>query len=491
MTNQPLPLESANAVAYAWQQLAYRAGVAATDSDISDFESLGVSVHYADPEKVVHNGKAIIISPCKPSDWVGLLETQPDSLSWLSASNLLPDDHSPGELQRLPVLFWGKGVAKISGPVFEIDSRNRLVCHVDLIATTLFMLTRWEETITLHRDERGRFPSWASVASRQKFLHMPIVDLWAMVLKKWLMRLLPEWRPITRSFDVLLSHDMDELIKYSTIQSGIHGIASAIFRRRSVHDALTALKATINWRHDPFYQGIQKLMNISETYAFKSVFNFMTSSRGSLDAGYDITQEPYLSILSEVQRRGHEIGFHPGYQAFSKEDLLRNEKYALDKILGRKNYGCRQHYLLFQVPDTWRKFNNLELRYDNSLTYEDQAGFRCGTCHPYRVFDMEQRKTLQLVEIPLIVMEKTIFSHKRLNLSPEEGFRKIMSLARSCRAVGGVFTMLWHNSTFFGDDLKWSWVYENLIEALSKLSQSPQHTGDGNRLGHEPGYLNY
>ena len=65
-------------------------------------------------------------------------------------------------------------------------SENRIVCGLDIFASSFFMLTRWEEYINKERDKHDRFPASESIAYRHNFLHRPIVNeyvdmLWNMI----------------------------------------------------------------------------------------------------------------------------------------------------------------------------------------------------------------------------------------------------------------------------------------------------------------------
>jgi len=455
---------------YSWRQIAERAGISCQKSNGNGFETLDISVHYSEPDSIPNIEPRLIVLPCEENAWEALLSSPEHQLSWLPRSTLLPPGVSSNENNdALPVLFWGKGAESGRIPIFEILDNTTLICRVDVIATTYFMLTRWEETVETRRDEKGRFPSWASVAGRQGFLHRPIVDEWAKLLGIWLKELLPKSHFRTPQFRVLLSHDIDVPLIYTPLRSVIRETTKALVRKKSFPEALNAITAYVDWRRDPGYMGIQWLMNLSETFGFQSIFYLKTSHKGPFDSGYDLAVEPYAGILREIRSRNHQIGFHPGYDAFQNKETLATEKTKMDRILGTKEYGCRQHHLLFKVPDTWRNFEELGLKHDSTLTFEDQAGFRCGTCHPYPVFDVEYGKQLSIIEIPLIVMDKTIFSDTREHLSPLEGTQKILSLAKRCKSVGGVFTLLWHNSVFYGPDARWSHVYENVLSELSKL----------------------
>jgi len=57
----------------------------------------------------------------------------------------------------------------------KIDQLKDYTCGGDLIASALFMLTRWEEMIADQKDEFGRFPDEESIAFKYQFFDRPIV----------------------------------------------------------------------------------------------------------------------------------------------------------------------------------------------------------------------------------------------------------------------------------------------------------------------------
>jgi len=55
-------------------------------------------------------------------------------------------------------------------------------------------------------------------------------------------------------------------------------------------------------------------------------------------------------------------------------------------------------------------------QYDSTLSYADRPGFRCGTCHPYPMFDPMAQRPLRLIQRPLIAMECSVIAPRYLGL---------------------------------------------------------------------------
>ncbi len=127
----------------------------------------------------------------------------------------------------------------------------------------------------------------------------------------------------------------------------------------------------------------------------------------------------------------------------------------------QEKWGGRQHYLRWNVPVTWRNWNEAGLDYDSTLSYADHAGFRCGICYEFPVYDLEERKQLALLERPLIVMEGSVFGSNYMNLNRQAALDSMILLKQRCRKYNGDFTLLWHNSAFETKDM-WE-MYEDLL----------------------------
>jgi hypothetical protein len=322
-------------------------------------------------------------------------------------------------------------------------------------------------------------PFTESVAFRQGFLDRPLVDEYALVLREWLKVLLPEWTPVRRRFSVKLSHDIDVVRPFSKLRTVPKALVGDLVRRRDPARAATtarlALVQAVAPSRVPSYEGIFRLAEVSRRHGTTSAFYFMAADRSPHDSGYDPASRTVREVIRRLQDLGFEIGFHPGYETMGNPARLAEEKSRLDAVLGRLSYGGRQHYLRFLIPDTWRQWEQLGLTYDSSLTFAGHEGFRCGTCHSYRPFDIQANRTLDVQELPLIVMDGTLRQYR--GLTPAQAESRVLELARRCLVAEGTFTLLWHNSSFAGEWTGWGLYYERMVMGLSALESGSATSG--------------
>src|SRR3984957_20968903 len=107
--------------------------------------------------------------------------------------------------------------------------------------------------------------------------------------------------------------------------------------------------------------------------------------------------------------------------------------------------GGRQHYLRWS-PHSWIDWENCGLAYDSSVGYAEQIGFKAGTCVPYRPWLFPLNRQADLIEIPLLVMDRTLLEY--MTLTKRQATQSIHTVVERCGMVGGVFTILWHNDAF-------------------------------------------
>jgi hypothetical protein len=388
---------------------------------------------------------------------------EPPSLPAAPLAWLPVPDHSTE--QRLPVLF-GSGDALVSGepPTLELG--------VDVFGSCFFMLSRYEERVVPARDEFGRFPAAASVAAREGFLAVPLADAYTELLWSALRRLWPRLERKPRAYRIALTHDVDDPLAAlgRGARARIRQLGADALRRR---DPALMARRVRSWRgdhrHDP-YNTFGFLMDVSEQNGLASAFYFLATAGTASphDPPYTLDDPWIRALLRRVHERGHELGFHAGFETYQDPDRTVEEFERLRRAAERDGvrqdeWGGRQHYLRWENPTTWSNWERAGLDYDTTLAFADRVGFRAGTCHEYRAYHLLERRPLRLRERPFQVMDATVFEY--MALSPEAAHEAIVALARECRRYGGILSLLWHNSALMtGRRKRW---YEQLVQEVS------------------------
>ena len=147
------------------------------------------------------------------------------------------------------------------------------------------------------------------------------------------------------------------------------------------------------------------------------------------------------AAIEYLKANNAEIGYHASYKAYDNPQRYRAEKQALDDALGNACTHARHHYLRIRTPQTWRNLQNAGIKVDESYSFSEHEGFRCGTCFPYKVFDIQQDRELDLIERPLIVMDASLKIYRKLTW--EEAEASILRLAEYCQFVNrNIYTVM-------------------------------------------------
>ena len=257
----------------------------------------------------------------------------------------------------------------------------------------------------------------------------------------------------------MVSHDVDSPFVYAglPVKTVLRRMAGDVVKRNSPKQAFQTWSTWNAVRHgdataDP-HNTFDFIMRESEKRGLTSAFYFIPDhSAGAIDGRYTLSDPEIVQLMQEISSRGHEIGLHTSFNTYKDCDQTVREADILRDAMKRNGivqevFGGRQHFLRWSTPQTFRNWDAAGMQYDSTLSFADLAGFRCGTCWEYPVYDVEERRKLNLRERPLIVMECSIIDERYMNLgTDEESFTQFRKLKDLCRAYNGDYTLLWHNS---------------------------------------------
>jgi hypothetical protein len=234
-------------------------------------------------------------------------------------------------------------------------------------------------------------------------------------------------------------------------------MAGDVVRRRSLRLAVTTAADWVAVRlgrpeRDPCNQ-FDWMMEQSERRGLRSAFYFICGgTAGTVDGDYRMEYPLIRALVHRIATRGHEIGLHGSYNSYRDEKQLLREFARLRQVCAEESvrqqeWGGRQHFLRWRIPESIRHWDQAGLAYDSTLAFAELAGFRCGTCHEFPGFDLATQEPLRVRERPLVVMECSVIDACYMGLGETAAaYDAIASLKRTCRRFDGNFTLLWHNS---------------------------------------------
>ena len=332
----------------------------------------------------------------------------------------------------------------------------------DDLAEAFFHLARLEER-GAPRDRHGRF---SAASSRLDPLDPPLERLRAKLGLEP-----PRWGGAR--FALALTHDVDTPWRWTRI--GVLGAAARLKRHvrtgrsgAALREAraLSAVPAHKLRRTDPNWS-FERILRVEAARGARSTFFVMAGHRHPADGAAPEAYERLRPRLVELlQAGGAEVGLHGSYTAAENESALAAEKEELETLAGPVR-GHRYHYLRVDPHRNLAPLERLGFAYDSSLGFADAPGFRAGIAHPFRPWDVERDRPLDLVQIPLAAMDVTFSEEQYLGLPASEAERRLIALVDWAAEHGGGFAVLWHTDRYDPATSRgWDRLYLRLLEAV-------------------------
>ncbi len=367
---------------------------------------------------------------------------------------------------EVPVLFGSAGLVKT-------DSEWRL--NLDVFGSAFFMLSRYEELLATEYDEHNRFSATNSIAFKADFLDRPIINEYVEILWQCLSSMWPQLTRKERKFRKLVSCDVDHPFDHATksLKRTVLRVGARLIRDKNpklaIYDGLNYLfKKLGSDRFDEYRNNIDWIMKVNDKVGNKVSFYFIPIQTDKSKEDCNDIREPQIAkLLKHIVEKGHEVGFHPGYKTYDMAENFGLSADALKQALEQnkiafEGIGGRQHYLMYDIAQTPALWERNGFSYDSTLGYSDKAGFRCGVCYEYPMYDLVERKSLKLRQRPLITMDCTIVSEGYEGLGFTDAAKDRFNYFKStCEQFDGDYALLWHNSYFHNTKAKK--LYESFI----------------------------
>ncbi len=175
-----------------------------------------------------------------------------------------------------------------------------------------------------------------------------------------------------------------------------------------------------------------------------AIFFFPTGDQGEYDHNPPHRDHDYGEIIRRYDRM-FGSGLHPSYRSAGRPKTLKTETERYRNITGHHPERARHHWLLLNMPETYRSFADTGIRFDYTMGYADEPGFRAGIARPFPFYDLSREKCTALTIVPFQVMDGTLRQY--LHLSPDAALAVIRSLIDTTRSAGGLFVSVWHNTS--------------------------------------------
>jgi hypothetical protein len=310
------------------------------------------------------------------------------------------------------------------------------------------------------RDEHGRLIAAASAQSRIGATQVPIVNAYLALFRSWIQHRtgVPTRfaRPGGKQCAVVLTHDVDNPVGPRDPRHRFW-LASRDLRRAKPRRALRHLREALRTTARPavprsaawLFRDIvraEESRGLRSTFFFAPVSTYSPAGHG-FDVNYDLAAPRFRRLTRELAARGAEIALHVSYAALADSNRIAQERARVEAVAGVDVLGCRHHYLRMTEP-MWPSLEAhaaAGLRYDSSVSFPDEPGFRLGVALATRLWNPIARRPVAALQIPLMAMDWAFYSHPDQTLGG--AVAHFQELVDGLKRYGGVAALDWHEYT--------------------------------------------
>lgn len=342
-------------------------------------------------------------------------------------------------------------------PMFPVVFRNETGDHpFDIFSAVFYLVSRYEEYLPYKPDQYERFPHEESIAFRERFLHLPLVNIWVQDLAVSLQKRFPELIIREARFYFKPTYDID--IAWSYQHKGFWRNLGGFIRKPGIE----RLQVLAGLKPDP-YNSYALMDALHDRHQLSPIYFFLFSfNRNRYDKNIS-TQNPAFRELIKAHAQRYDTGLHPSWETHIRPEALHEELGALQKLSGKPVKKSRQHYIRFQLPGTYRGLSLAGITDDYSMGYGSINGFRASIASSFLWYDLEREEITQLRVHPFCFMDANSFFEQKQDA--DTSFEELMYYYDQCRLVNGTMISIFHNQ-FLGNDrmfMGWPDMYARFL----------------------------
>ncbi len=322
----------------------------------------------------------------------------------------------------------------------------------DIFSASFYLISRYEEYLPHTKDEYGRYGHKNSLAFRENFLHLPLVNLWMKEFVKIITHKFPSFTFPLSSFAFIPTYDIDIAYAYKA-KSFLRNAGS--FYKELFMGKWKQLAERANvysgWRKDPFdtYEWLDEL---HEQYHLQPLYFFLVAEKTGI---YDKNSSPHSALMKELIKQHaskYSIGIHPSWQSGDAEEILEKEISVLRNITGKDVSISRQHYIRLALPYTYRALLKNNITDDYTMGYGSINGFRASIASSFYWYDLEKDMQTNLLIHPYCYMEAN--SYFEQHYTEQQAAEELQQYHDVVKAVNGQLITIFHNH-FVSEQPQW------------------------------------
>lgn len=326
---------------------------------------------------------------------------------------------------------------------FRVSSESSI--PFDIFSASFYLLSRYEEYQPYVKDMSGGFPAEESLAYKNDFLLMPLVDIW---MHKFSYLLGTEFKKFTScrtSFETnfIVTVHQAYAYKYKNFFRHWVGFVRDVMLLRFTK-AISRCQVVFNFKKDPFdtYDYLLSWFN-KQNYAHSWFFQLGDFTRSNRNISPHSTD--YQKLIKHLADESA-VGLLVSKQAIRNTSAIKTEIKRLEKITHQNLKSIFLADPSLGFPDIYLNAQRLGLEKDYSLGYIKSIGFRASTCKPFYFYDLNLEQTT-----PLQIQPYAIHFEAMKNIQDQLVIQEFLVVKNYTKKHGGRLNIILENSIFTED----------------------------------------
>ncbi|MFL2611632.1 MAG: DUF7033 domain-containing protein [Flavobacteriaceae bacterium] len=289
---------------------------------------------------------------------------------------------------------------------FKVGSKS--VIPFDMFSAIFFLLSRYEEYMPHTGNKLGQFNHLQSIAYKEEFLEIPLVDIWIEKFKSVLEN------KIKLKCKMVSNNQIKSIIissinpyKYTNkypFESFIIWFKNLI--KLNLWEVIEHFFVFLRIRIDPWEidNYVKKILLASKT---KVLFFFSFSSESFFKNETPKTNEYFKKFIKEISDN-FEIGLLPSNDALKNFKAFELESLNISNLVHIKIVKVLFQEGLKKISQEYKNSLSLDNANDFSMGYIDAFGYRASTCSSFFFYDLSNEAKTNLLLTPFVAHHKLI-----------------------------------------------------------------------------------
>ena len=289
------------------------------------------------------------------------------------------------------------------------------------------------------------------MAYKSGFLRQPVVDIWAYRFKEILVGLFPDLVFPLKKIKIHNIVDADQPFAFAQrgFLRAVIGFGTDLWKMK-MRSIVTRAQVLMTLRKDP-YDTFNWIINTTKRSISEQTIFFRLGDSSDFQEGIN-TKRIGFKLLVKFISDYREVGLIFSSETLVDYEKVKREKERMEDITNRILKSSKNASYMVNLPAIYRNLVELEVMRDFTMVYEDEVGFRAGTCTPFLFYDLDSETKTPLIIHPLA------FTTSAFDKKYESEINKTLnSLYNWVDDVNGTFSGVFTNRDFTSTDKNRIW----------------------------------